>query len=581
MSIKVVSPAHHALALAVALALATCDGDAITIAVNDNGDSVSPTGCTLRGAVTAVNNAAFGVADPCTTAGTFGNGDTIVFGTISSPITLAQGEITITKAIAIQGPGANSLTVSGNGASRIFYLNNYTALAVPVTISGLTLSGGNAQMNDGGAILDRGADLTLTNSVLSGNTTGVGNHTGGAIFAVNYGGVGALDIEYSTLTNNTANYGGAVRGFGLTQATINQSTFSSNTAGATGGAAYLRSDNTNLTDSTFSGNYSGKFGGAVALLAGSPTSNVVADHCTFTGNHQVKGAIYLWHGSPTISNSTISGNISSGNAGGVFAYDAAATITGSTISGNAGSGIYTLDATLSVQQSLISGNMGGNGGGLSLNNGVYGSHIGVTITNSTISGNTASGSGGGIFMPYEINVPVMLVGDTIAGNSAVYSGGGVFANISGSGTFTIESSTIASNDSEQSGAVYNKSANAIVLHNSIVANNKAPTDPDLQGNFIANYDFIRDTTGASFTGTPIILSGSDPMLGSLGYYGGPTPTILPKTGSPVIDVGDPGPTTLTTDQRGLTRVVGTHIDIGADERQITEDTIFLDGLEGY
>jgi hypothetical protein len=49
------------------------------------------------------------------------------------------------------------------------------------------------------------------------------------------------------------------------------------------------------------------------------------------------------------------------------------------------------------------------------------------------------------------------------------------------------------------------------------------------------------------------------MLGTLGYYGGPTPTVPLLTGSPAIDAGDPSGCTdgsghpLKIDQRGMPR----------------------------
>ena len=54
----------------------------------------------------------------------------------------------------IVGPGADRLTISGGGTSRVFHI---TSSAAPVTLSGLTISGGSA--NGGGGILSSaGAD---------------------------------------------------------------------------------------------------------------------------------------------------------------------------------------------------------------------------------------------------------------------------------------------------------------------------------------------------------------------------------------------------------------------------------------
>jgi hypothetical protein len=71
----------------------------------------------------------------------------------------------------------------------------------------------------------------------------------------------------------------------------------------------------------------------------------------------------------------------------------------------------------------------------------------------------------------------------------------------------------------------------------------------------------------------------DPQLGSLGNYGGLTPTKLPKVGSPVINAGDPSGAP-GTDQRGLPRTA-LGVEFGADQGQAMEDTIFLDTFEGY
>src|SRR5262249_40378690 len=59
----------------------------------------------------------------------------------------------------------------------------------------------------------------------------------------------------------------------------------------------------------------------------------------------------------------------------------------------------------------------------------------------------------------------------------------------------------------------------------------------------------------------------DPLLAPLGNYGGPTLTMALLPGSPAIDAGNNGliPAGVTTDQRGLARVVNGTVDIGAFE----------------
>ena len=89
---------------------------------------------------------------------------------------------------------------------------------------------------------------------------------------------------------------------------------------------------------------------------------------------------------------------------------------------------------------------------------------------------------------------------------------------------------------------------------------------------------IGRTNGASgFTnGVNADLAGTasaplDPKPGPLTNNGGPTLTMALSPGSPAIDAGDDAllaaPFTLTTDQRGLPRKSGAHVDIGAFELQ--------------
>jgi len=74
----------------------------------------------------------------------------------------------------------------------------------------------------------------------------------------------------------------------------------------------------------------------------------------------------------------------------------------------------------------------------------------------------------------------------------------------------------------------------------------------------------------------------NPLLAPLGNHGGSTPTMPLCSGmgapvrsckgiSPAIDTGDDAvtgaPDNLTTDQRGLLRETGAHVDIGAYEAQ--------------
>jgi hypothetical protein len=145
-------------------------------------------------------------------------GDTIVFsGLNGQTITLAQGQLEINKSLTIQGPGADQLAVSGNGAMRVFRVD----AGANVTISGLTIEQGDAHSapypktsgdftpdrydGAGGGILNLGT-LSLSGCTVTRNFTATsfagaywGNPVGGGI----YNG-GTMTLSGCTVTGNTA-----------------------------------------------------------------------------------------------------------------------------------------------------------------------------------------------------------------------------------------------------------------------------------------------------------------------------------------------------------------------------------------
>src|SRR5437870_3224666 len=73
------------------------------------------------------------------------DGDTIDFA-VSGTITLITGVLTVDKSVTISGPGAQSLAVNGNANSSVFFIDS----GISVSISGLTITNGNASAYGGG-----------------------------------------------------------------------------------------------------------------------------------------------------------------------------------------------------------------------------------------------------------------------------------------------------------------------------------------------------------------------------------------------------------------------------------------------
>jgi CSLREA domain-containing protein len=208
-----------------------------------------------------------------------------------------------------------------------------------------------------------------------------------------------------------------------------------------------------------------------------------------------------------------------------------------------GSTLSLTDCTVAGNSANTSGQLPGHGGGIAT--GGIGSPA-ATIIRSTISGNSATADGGGI---YVANLDVDT--STISGNTAARYGGG----ISVIGTTRILNSTIAKNTAATGGGVRGNGS-SVSLGNTIIAKNTATTtDPDFSGTFTSQegFNLIGNTTGTSFAGT---ITGNqlnvDPLLGHLQNNGGPTQTHALLTNSPAIDQGSGGGVA-HPDQRGVTR----------------------------
>jgi len=201
----------------------------------------------------------------------------------------------------------------------------------------------------------------------------------------------------------------------------------------------------------------------------------------------------------------------------------------------------------------------------------------VTIDSSTISGNSASHAAG-MRAIYTTGLPTAtIVNSTITGNHAFASVGGLNLIIPAK----IANTTIAFNGALNGLAGVLMSGPTLELNSTIMAGNigfNVPDDFQVYGSpVITGADNLVVASGATLP--PDTLQ-DDPLLGVLGDYGGPTQTIPLMDGSPAIDTGN-NVAHLETDQRsgGFPREVGTSADIGAFEVQSGSDVIFKDGFE--
>jgi predicted outer membrane repeat protein len=151
---------------------------------------------------------------------------------------------------------------------------------------------------------------------------------------------------------------------------------------------------------------------------------------------------------------------------------------------------------------------------------------------------------------------------TFSGNQASVEAGAIYNR----GNLSLTDCTIAGNASAVSfGGVYNDNGRLATVGNSILAGNLGASGADLENRGTLNRvgaNLFQSVMGGGLLTGPAHLSGP-PLLAALGQYGGPTPTMPLRPGSPAIDAGTV--TTFTTDQRGFPRVIGVASDLGAVE----------------
>jgi predicted outer membrane repeat protein len=340
--------------------------------------------------------------------------------------------------IAIQGPGASSLTVQRD--SGVLFTSAIVTVDVGQTasLSGLTIANGTAPdlVDFGGGIHNLGT-LTVSGCTLSGNSA---TASGAAVFNQ-----GTMTVVGSMVSGNSAARGAI---FNDGTMTVVDSTLSGNTAGDKGGAF------TNFGTATLSG-------------------------CTLCGNtaSDSGGAIYNANNLPlTISGCTLSGNSAGFGGGAIYNFSSPLALTGSTLSGNTarlGGGIYEAFGTLTVSGSTFSGNTASDSGGA-----IYNSDFGVdTVRDSLFTGNSAKFGGGIAYQVFNLDLGTLNVrGSTFSGNSASDSGGAIYNN----GTAMVQQCTFSGNTAgSDGGGIFNGASGNLTIDDSVLLTDLALIGADL------------------------------------------------------------------------------------------------------
>jgi hypothetical protein len=218
-------------------------------------------------------------------------------------ITSTSGPFNILHDLAIEGPGAANLSISGGEVPTVVIQLGGGDGSIPVkaSIDGVTIRDGNG--GDAGGIIAYGSDLTITNSVVRDNT---GEAYAGGIMVD-----GTLTMDRTTVAGNT---------------------------GISNGAGGVYAGTVAITNSTISGNNGGLgIGGLRIALGGTITNTTVSGNSGhFIGGIKDGGGGAGIGGTTRLVNVTVTGNSGSTAGGVVGAVDL--RLSGSVIAGNTGSG---------------------------------------------------------------------------------------------------------------------------------------------------------------------------------------------------------------------------------------------------
>jgi hypothetical protein len=454
----------------------------------------------------------------------------------------------------IHGAGTRTIIDAGELQDRAFQIVN---ARMQVVFQDLVIQGGVAQDNGtqgaqpgttdalGGGILNNGGNVRLNNVLLQYNVVRGGDAavkkapgysaSGAAIYSTG----GALTIAGARIVNNQA--------IGGRGGDSSQHAPAGNGGSAGGGGLYAGAGSLDISDSRIANNratggpggnggfvqtttYGGGFGlggaGGMAQGAGlyvngsslTVASSAIASnqgtggYAGFNGwgGLTYGGGLYILVNADrlTVSNCTLSDNSVNGLSGyvgyggGIYNAWGSLTLSASTLSGNStngnGGGIYNYFGTLTVSNCTLSNNTGGYGAG-----GIFNYSGTVTVTGSTLSGNSAQAAGG------ISNYGTLTISNsTLSGNTATYSGGGIY-NYGGGiynygeGPVTLTNVTLTANraDTAGGGLFVQFGAPGPVLHNTLIADNfsgaSGTTRDDVSGalNASGDYNLIGDGTG--------------------------------------------------------------------------------------
>lgn len=380
--------------------------------------------------------------------------------------------------------------LEGGGAGPVLRVSGGSLLLDGATVQGgLGHSFGEGTETWGGGILVEGGVLELSDCVVTLNEASYGGGLAvleggraaltGCVLTANHGGLGgglallgegpALELVNTQITANTADYGGGI---------------------------YMQSE------------------GADLRLAGEGEAEVADNVAAVTG-----GGLYLSAagGGVLVEGLTLRGNSATGSGGAQLVADGTTTLRALTVEDNAaavaGGGLYlrASGGGFVLEQVHVAGNQAAYGGGVFVE---LGADLVLEASDTTLHGNTASESGGGLEVFPAPSWSATVSGLAVEGNAAPFGGGVYVGRTAGA---ALSGLVVEGNTAEVAGAGLYLELNqaGVALSGVEVLDNAAPYGAGL-------YVYLLDTAG-TVSGQEVQISGNSADYGGgiwLNQYGG-------------------------------------------------------------
>ncbi len=521
-----------------------------------------------------------------------------VSGTNSGAVN-AQGSLVISNSKFISNNGGVINANGGLTVTNSLFQTNAGAYAIAITTNGFgNVSHSQFISNTNGAIYTK-SSLTVNDSQFYSNTIGAAG-AGAGIYA--YAWVHPqliLNIISSQFLTNTAYYGGGIAADGGV-VVVSNTLLVSNTARTTGGGMWYETlnagDGLQILSSTIRNNYGGGVdvnggGGAPMVLANSLIQDNYAPGST--GGVGAGGMFITVTQSIFNNNRTPANNFPGGLSAGGPAY-----ITGSVFYNNSGphsGGAYLGNGGLPTFTDTVANTSFYSNTSTTYEGGALSALVPLIMADTVISHNVSVLSDGGGLYWWSNGNNLSVARSLIYDNRALGStyGGGVYVH----GNATIVNSTIYSNSAYNTGGILLSNSSSLTLTNDTVVNNTA-TNSNATGNLnggsltpmalvntivsggnpinctgqITSLGHNLTSDSACFVATTGDLVNTNPQLGPLQDNGGPSWTLMPLAGSPVVNAGS-NVSCPSADQRGVARPIGSRCDIGAVESPYTSTLV--------